>query len=276
MITAVRFLAGATCLVALISVVPVADADVAWPLEIIDRPLTMPGGAFQAGLEVNGLPVEEVTDVPGVGQEVDYHVFDRWLLTALAGYGINDDLEIIASYTFALKEFEAQGAARLGAGYVPARGAMDGKLDVVLRIDGGWKFDEDEVGPVTFGGQLQYRLSPTLALVSPGRLASWVTIALHGPTDSAGYELKPIFISLPVGLLYQASPSLFVEVDTLLAELEIKDDDSTVVGNNYVQLNTTLGYSVSRALDVGVLASADLLEAADTVSAGAFVRYYGL
>jgi hypothetical protein len=33
MITAVRFLAGATCLVALISVARVADADVAWPLE---------------------------------------------------------------------------------------------------------------------------------------------------------------------------------------------------------------------------------------------------
>jgi hypothetical protein len=103
-----------------------------------------------------------------------------------------------------------------------------------------------------------------------------LTVALHGPTDYAGYELKPIFLSVPIGLLYQASPALFVQADTLLAEVEIKDYDTSVVGADYVRLNAVIGYSVSRALDIGLLAGVDALEAADTVQAGAFLRYYGL
>jgi hypothetical protein len=276
MITAVRLTAGVACLVALISVARVADADVAWPLETIDRPLTMPRGGFQAGVEVVGLPVETQTLVPGVGYEVESEIFDRWLLTALAGYGITDDLELLASYSFALHDFEAKGAARLGAGYVVARATADSKLDAVIRAEGGWDLLGEQVGPVLLGGQIQYRLSPTLAVVSPGRSGSWLTIALHGPTDAAGYELKPIFIDLPIGLLYQASPSLFAQVDTRLARLEVKDSDTSAIGIDYVLLNLTVGYSVSRALDIGLVAGADLYEAPDTAQAGVFVRYYGL
>jgi hypothetical protein len=245
-----------------------ASAETAWPLEVINRPLTLPASSFQAGFNLSANPGPDDTG--------ETALFDAFPLTALAGYAFTDTVEMLATYSLTLHEFEAKGPLRAGVGIVAARGASGGKLEIVIRIDGGYDFLAERVAPVTFGPQIQYTLTPSLAIVSPGQFGNWLTVTLDNPEDAQGFEPLPIFIDLPVGLLWQASPHAFAQIDTRLATLEVRDSDTSYIGVDYVLVNLTGGYSVSNQLDVGAFLTADLEELADTLGATVFLRYYGI
>jgi hypothetical protein len=238
-----------------------AQAQTAWTLEAIGRPLTMPGGTFLGGLQV--------TASPTVGADDDITLFDTIPLLVVGAFGITDELEVNASYTLTLSEFEAKGPLRAGLGYAILRGAAGGKLEVIARAEAGYDFLNETMGPIVLGPQIQFNLTSTVALVSP---ASWLFINIDSPVNDGP---TPIFLNLPIGVLVQATPQLFVQVDTTIATIEIADSDTAVIGDEVVPVGLTLGYTPSRNLDLGLTVSDDLKHADDTLAVGIFLRYYG-
>jgi hypothetical protein len=254
-------LACATAAIALVATAATARAQTVWTQEAIGRPLTMPTGSFLAGFNV--------TAVPGADDDGELALFDTYPLFLVAAYGITDDLEIGVNYTLTLSEFEEKGPLRAGIGYAAVRGAVDGKLEVIGRAEAGYDFLGEVLGPVVVGPQIQFNLSSQLAIVSP---ASWLVINIDAAEDDGP---TPIFLNLPVGVLFQASPQLFLQVDTTIATIDISDSDNAVFGADFVPLTLTVGFTPSKNLDVGVTVFDELKHADDTFALGVFLRYYG-
>lgn len=254
-------LACAAAAIALVATTATASAQTVWTQEAIGRPLTMPRGSFLAGFNV--------TAAPGVDDDLEVALFDTFPLFLVAAYGITDELEIGVNYTLTLSEFEEKGPLRVGAGYALVRGAVDGKLEVIGRAEFGYDFLGETIGPLVLGPQIQFNLSSQLAIVSP---ASWLVVTVDSPIDEGP---TPIFLNLPVGVLFQATPQVFLQVDTNLAVIEIADADTGVFGADFVPVTLTAGFTPSPNMDVGVTVFDELKEAGDTFALGVFFRYYG-
>jgi hypothetical protein len=224
-----------------------------WPRAVIARPLTLPGAVFQAGLDQ--------------GANNDFSAMSSKLV---AGYGINDKLEATAFYAFASKEFEAKGALDVNVGYAAVRGAMGGKLEVVPRAQLGYNFFAEGLNPLLAGAQAQYNATDKIALITPG---GQLSVALEG-------EEKPVTFGLPVAVGIQATPELYVQVDTLLGTLKIADAENAFIFADSTPVLATGIYNVMPALDVlaafGLNATpADDASVGDTLSFLAGLRYYG-
>jgi len=245
-----------------------ARADTVWPLETFNRQLTMPAGTFQAGFNVTGAPT---TDAMG-----ETTLFDTYPTALVAAYGISNALEVTATYGLALEDFEGKGPLRTGVGYAALRGAAGGKLEVIARAEVGYDLLAEEIAPITIGPQLQYNLTSKVALVSPSQFSSWLTITVDGDDDGTGGTIAPITLDLPIGGLYQATPNIFLQLDTKLASFGISDADSAFLGADFVPVNLTLGYTPVNRLDVALILGDDLVAASDTFGATLFLRYYGI
>jgi len=205
-----------------------ASADVNQPQEIIDRPLTTPGAQITVGADIGFLLNPEAFDSAGIN--------------LLANYGVNDKLEVGVNYAYALKEFEIKGDLGVHAGYSLLH---DEKLDIAADVGLGYNILAEGIDPIGLGARVRFKLTDKLAVYTPGQQLS------IGIADETG---KGIALGIPVGVAFQASPQLYVHLDTNLARIALNDDagDTVVIFADYIPLSIGAFFSPSNALDVGV------------------------
>lgn len=228
-----------------------------WPRQVIARPLTLPKGLMNAGANI---PFTNKFKAIGLGLNF--------------GYGISDDLEVRASYGLALKEFEAKGTLGFGAGYKILRGAAGGKLELIARADTGYNLLAEGLAPLNVGAQVQYNISDKLAVVSP---QAGLRIALEEvvvPPATAG--VRPIDLVLPVGVGYQATPELYAQIDTTIANIEVSDSATTFIFADFIPLTASVVYNLQPALDITAsFGFTDLKNnAGDNITAAIGAQYY--
>jgi hypothetical protein len=194
-----------------------------YPRSVIDRVLTYP-----AGLAVGGLDIVNSTSA----------FFDPAIMRVLGGYGINDDLELnFAAYTFTTAS--GKGSIDAGVGYKLARGAMGGKLEVIGRAQLGYSLASEGLNPFALGAHVQYNVTPKICLITPG---GQLVIAVDPDTA--------VSLALPVGVGFQATPELYVQLDTTLANIGISPSGSTFIGADSTPIAITATYNVMPPLDV--------------------------
>lgn len=234
---------------------PAAEAPASrWPREVINRPLTLP-----KGLAVVGADVSTSTS----------NFFDPAIVNLTAGYGITDDFEIgFGSYLFSTED-AGKGSLDLGLGYKLLRGAAGGKLEVIGRATTGYSLASEGMNPLVAGLQAQYNITPKLAVLMPG---THLSVALDG-------DPKPITFRIPVGVGVQATNTVYVQLDTTIATLNLKDSANAVIFSDTTPLTLSGYINVMPALDVILGVSADLtppdpIGVDDTLAVMAGARYY--
>lgn len=191
----------------------------------------------------------------------------------IAGYGFTDTAELQVGYAFATNSFEAKGTLAADIGYAVIRGALDGKLEAVVRARAGYDVLGSAATPVMVGLHVQYNVMPWLALISgtPGNQQ----IAIS-PADNADDE-KPAFLMLPVALGVQASKLLYLQLDTRLGRVGFHDSAHAIIGRDETPLALTVVYNVLNELDIQAAIGADVSADAvgDSFSLLVGLRYYG-
>lgn len=203
-----------------------AAASARWPRSVIARQLTLPKGLAQVGADLGF-----------------NHDFSAIGMNLVGGYGISDDLELTGFYAFALKDFEIKGSFDVDVGYKLLRGAAGGKLEVIGRGRIGYNVLGEAANPLRLGAQVQYNVTDKLAVISPGQ-----QIVIGLAEDAAGGH--PTFLQLPVAVGYQATPELYLQLDTTLAQIEITDSGNAFFGADTTPLAVTGIYNAIPALDV--------------------------
>jgi hypothetical protein len=230
---------------------------------VIDRPLTLPKGLISAGLDLTNSTKA---------------FFDPALIGIVVGYGVSDDLEINPiQYSFSSKD-AGKGALTAGAGYKLIRGGAGGKLEVIGRAAFVYDLGFKSLG-LALGAQAQYNITPKLAVYTPGgQLRQGIIapeITFMGVTAKGKNATS---LAIPVGIGFQATPELWVQADTTLANIKIANSTTTVIGSDTTPLAITATYNVMPALDVNAGISLDATPAAggvgDTLSVLVGARYY--
>lgn len=233
---------------------PAAPA-VRYPRAVIERPLTLPAGVAMLGGDFTSN-----NDLSLMGG------------APVIGFGITDDLEVQVPYTFATREFEAKGSLNFDVGYKLLRGAADGKLEVIARARGGYNFLAKAANPLMVGVHVQYNLTDKLAVISGFPSTQQLSIALSGGDMDAP---KPIDLSLPLSVGYQATPLLYFQLDSKLARFNISNSSNAFIGKDTTPVALTAVYNVLHALDVQASIATDLSNApGDAVNFLVGARYY--
>lgn len=216
-----------------------ADAGPRYPRAVIARPLTLPSGVALVGLDVTSN-----NDMSTMGG------------APTLGYGITDDLEVQVPYAFAAREFEAKGSLNVDVGYKLLRGALDGKLEAIARVRTGYNLLTQSANPLLVGVHVQYNITDNLAVISGFPGTQQLSIALSdGGTMGAP---KPVDVSLPLGVGFQATPVLYFELDSKLARFNIKDSANAFLFADTTPVALTAVYNVIGALDVHASIATDL------------------
>lgn len=230
-----------------------------WPRSVIARPLTLPAGVFMVGADIVNFTS---------------NFFDPALIRVLVGYGITDDIELaFAHYAFPTSDV-GKGSIAAGLGFKLVRGGMGGKLEAIARAQIGYDLaasidvttgeTSGAVSPLGLGVHVQYNVTDKIALITPG--------------NQLVIGLDPNFIQLaiPVGVGLQATPELYVQLDTNIANIDIKDSATAVIFADTTPLTLTATYNVMPALDVLVGVATDLTNSpGDTLAILIGARYYG-
>lgn len=201
-----------------------------WPRAVIARPLTLPKGLAQVGADL--------------GANNDFSVLTA---NVVAGYGISDDLELTGFYLFGLKDFEIKGSFDADIGYKLLRGAAGGKFEAIARVRAGYNVLGEISNPLRVGVQAQYNVTDKFGVITPGQQFS---AALEEVTVAGVSGGREIFLQLPVALGYQATPELYVQLDTTLAKIKIADSASAYIGADTTPIAVTATYNAMPALDV--------------------------
>jgi hypothetical protein len=249
---------------------PVAAAVTAarWPRAVIDRPLTLPSALPLVGAD---FLVSKLTATVGTTTVSS----TATLLDAAVGFGVTDDFELnTLTPTYAVRtspEGRAKGPLDLGIGYKLLRGAMDGKLEVIARAVIGYDLEASTVRPLRLGVQVQYNATPAVAILSHdlGTGNAGISIALDATP-------KPIYLTLPIGIGFQATPELWIEADTLLFQsIKISNAPNVSIADATPLLLTGILNTLDRHLDLlGYAGFYDLQHAGDSFSFGVGFRYY--
>lgn len=233
-----------------------ATPAVRYPRAVIERPLTLPAGVAMLGADLTSN--NDLTAMGGA---------------PIIGYGITDDLEIQAPYAFATREFEAKGSLNFDVGYKLLRGAAGGKLEVIARARTGYSFLARAANPLMVGVHVQYNLTDRLAVISglPGTQQLSIALSDGGVMDAP----RPIDLSLPLSVGYQATPLLYFQLDGKLARFNLSDSSSAFIGADTTPVALTAVYNVLHALDVQASIATDLSNApGDALSFLVGARYY--
>ena len=225
-----------------------------YPRSVIARPLTMPEGVAMLGADATA-----------------NHDFSAMGGAPIVGYAFTDKLEVHVPYSFSTRELEARGSIGADVGYVIVRGAVDGKLEAIARIRGGYNTLDTAPTPLMLGAHVQYNVTPWLALISgvPGTQQLRISLA-----DDA-MMAKPIDISLPLGIGVQPTPELYLQLDTKLVQLEISDSANALIGKDMTPLALTVIYNVINALDVQAAIGTDVTNSpGDALTFLVGARYY--
>lgn len=229
-----------------------------YPRSVIDRPLTFPEGLAMVGADV---------------ASSTSHFVDPAGIRLLAGYGITDDFEVnFAHYAFSTDD-AGKGSIDGGLGYKLLRGAAGGKLEVIARAQTGYSLLTKQMNPLLLGVQAQYNATPKIAVYTPGGQFS---IALDGPAGAG----KPITFNIPIGIAYQAHKIAWIQLETSIGSLKIKDSENALIFRDVTPLNLTGIFNVMPQLDViGSIFSLNItppdgVELKDTLGVLVGARYY--
>lgn len=233
---------------------PASDKWARWSTRYIDRPRTLPKGLIEAGAYLDFDRYSYTVD--GGTSSTTYTN-----LTGAVSYGVSDQLEVRATYTLTLDEFEAKGPFSVGA----ALGLLEGPLAVALAGD--FVYDLNlEYGEIGVGARARYKVAPNLSIYSQRQLV--ITVI----SDA---ELKPANLRLPVGVGFQLNDQLYLYGETELAVLDLKDSQTLALFADYIPLYAGAVFSLSKKLEVGGQLYTDLKnDAFDTMSIEVLGRAY--
>ena len=224
-----------------------------YPRAVIARPLTFPQGVLSVGADAGG-----------------NHDFSAMTGMPIAGYGITDKLEVQVPYAFAARDFEVRGLVGADVGYAVVRGALDGKLEAVARVRAGYDTLALDAAPLSLGVHVQYNATPWLALISGVPGAQQLRIALAETADGT----RPIDLALPLGVGVQAADTIYFQADTRLAQVDLHDSETMVLGKDTVPVSLTMVWNALPALDLQGAIGTDLMEARDALTFLIGARYY--
>ena len=229
------------------------DAEGAYPIELFDRPFTLPTGVWQAGLDVFA---DKSFDAVG---------------TAIRGdYGLTNQLQLGLQYTFGVKEFEAKGDLALQGNYVYLETNTFYGMAVAST---GYSFLGEALSPLELGSLFWYTIVPSKIAVYT---IPTVSIALADQGVDGGASIRPVFLSLPLSVAVQLIKNVYVEVGTELASIKIADSDTIIFGADYVPLSLIGFFSLNNALDLAAgLSWGDLKADSGAIDLTFLVRYRG-
>ena len=225
-----------------------------YPRAVIARPLTLPANLAVLGADASA-----------------NHDFSTMGGAPIVGYGITDDLEVQVPYAFATKELELKGSLNVDVGYKLLRGAVDGKLEAIARVRGGYNLLGSAATPLMVGVHVQYNITDTLAVISGTPGSQQLRISLAKDAEMA----RPIDLSLPIGVGYQATNELYLQLDTRLVQLDLSDSANVVIGADATPVALTVVYNALPALDVQAVLATDLSNTpGDALTFLVGARYY--
>lgn len=224
-----------------------------FPRSVIARPLTLPSSVVMLGADSTSN--RDLSIMGGA---------------PIVGVGITDKLEIQVPYSFATHELEGRGSLALDVGYAVIRGALDGKLEAIARVRGGYSFLDSAATPLMLGLHVQYNVTPWLALISgtPGTQQLRISVADNADT------MKPIDLGLPLGIGVQPTTELYLQLDTRLVQLDLHDSTNLLFGRDATPVTLTAVYNIVDALDVQAAIGTDLNQAGDALTFLVGARYY--
>ncbi len=205
-----------------------------YPSDEIDRPLTLPGGMVEVGLDIAYSKI----NILGTSADATAAAFT-------ASYGLGNKIELGVGTSLGIDpDFEWGENLGVSVGYL----AHDTKnLDVRPGISTGLSFAE---GADTFSGFsldafTRFKLNNAIAITA-GR----------GLIDIRTSDPSYVDADVNVGLLVQAIPKLAITIDTQLASLAISGDgnDTTHLGD-VIPVTIRAAYTPQPKLDVGVTVS---------------------
>jgi hypothetical protein len=222
-----------------------------WPLEIINRSLTLPKGAWSAGL---GLSANN--DFSAIGAEAT----GLWGLS----YGVSDKLSIGVAYGLNV-EPSSSGKGPLGfnVGYTYY---AEGNLSLTGTASAGYDLDGEAMAPVSLGTYAWYNVTPVITLITPG---GQLNVGVEDPNE--------IGFTMPVSVGYQATPHIFTSFDTnILPNLGISEGETMMFGADTIPVGVSGFYSPSNKMDFGISISTDAKNSpGDSLGFGFLFIYYG-
>lgn len=232
---------------------PASEPAPRYPRAVIARPLTFPSGVFAFGFDA--------------GANSD---FSEMTGSPIIAYGITDELEVQVPYTFATRDFEARGSIALDAGYAVIRGALDGKLEAVARIRGGYNALDSVATPLMIGVHVQYNIMPWLAVISGVPGSQQLRISLAQDENA----MKPIDVSLPFGIGVQPLDTLYFQLGTKLVQLNIHESENAIIGKDATPLALTIVWNAIAPLDLQAIVGTDLNDPKNSMTFLVGARYY--
>lgn len=231
-----------TTTLALAAGATLASAEVNQPQEIVMRPLTTPGSQITVAGDL-GLSFIADQDM-GAG------------LLVGGRYGVDDKIEVGASYGLTLaSEFEAKGPFIVEGAY----NIMEGNLSVAANATIGYDLEGEAITPLNIGARVRFRVNDQLA-VTTGAGGGAFGLVLPGDTPRGGQltitldgEVKPIVLSLPVGVAYQVNPQIYAYLNTTIGHIGIADADGVdgFLFADFIPLQVGGMFSPSNTMDFG-------------------------
>ena len=221
-----------------------------YPTAFNSRPLTLPGGAWQAR-----------------GAFVAGGDFERTGLRVEADYAINDQLQLSltnigAAFT---PEFAVGKSLGLGVAYgVHSNGPLDIAATLALPLS----FEEgaDPVSSIGLGAMTRYNLMD-------GNLSIYTGDNLLG-INFGGDDLVAM-LSLPLGLAYQVNENINVRLNTMLAMIPLTGGDLVSIADA-TPVELWFAYAMDNKMDLGLWVAGDAQNFGDTLNLGVGVQYRGL
>lgn len=223
-----------------------------YPIAIIARPFTLPQGAVQAGFSVGA---DKSFDAVAGALQVDYGLMRR--------------LQVSAGYSLGLTPFEAKGDV---FGQVNFLFLTGGKLEGMAVVSGGYSLASEGALPLEVGSLFWYTIADSLAVYTVPTLS----LALTEEMDDLLGTTRPIFVSIPLALAVQPIQTVYLEVGTEIAAIEISDSPTQIIGRDAVPLYLEGYFSPSNKIDLGLGVSwDDIVDDAGALELLALVRFRG-
>ena len=222
-----------------------ATAEVRHPLEVLDRPLTLPGGQGTAEAR---LIIQH--------RNFDDNYEDAKGMVLQGGYGLTDSIDARLFYGFCLEDnFDGEGSSdscKIGKGVLGAElgfSLLDNETtDFALAPSFNINVDMPDNYRSALGVRFRHKLSKHGALYADGPVL--VTEAFGETTTMMAYQF-----GLPIGFGAQLTPKFFAGVQTVLfsvTKIEGLDAEESVIFKNGFPILLTANYAVSPSFEIAL------------------------
>lgn len=218
---------------------PAGEGLAGYPQAVIDRPGVLPKGVLEVTGNVPILIKPDTAISLGLG----------------ARYGLAPKIDAQITYGFSLKEFEIKGDLGVVAQYDVKTSE---KLRVAARLSTGYSVVGEAFDGVGLGLNLQYKLTPKVAVFTNGD---------HLSLGGADFP-KPVAINLPIGFGFQANEKIWAWAQTSIGSIGLSPSGNVLI-SDITPLSLGASFSPSNKLDVGAsLNFLDLQHAGDFFGIG--------